>query len=99
MSTRDIIVWSLVALLSAVPLVYLPALALLSRLVGGSRPRWLFIVVAIALGVIPTAMIMFCWGGGLAELVSPEARLFCGMFAVVGVVLGLAYSSGRRSPA
>ena len=46
--------------------------------------RWLLAL----LGVAPTAMIIFFWGGGLVGLISPEASLFYILFGVVGVILG-----------
>jgi hypothetical protein len=92
-----VVVWSLIALTVAVFVAYWPVLTLLARGRNGYRPRSLFVVVAVALGVVPVAMLVFCWGGGLAELVSPEAQLFYFMFAAVGIVLGTAFVMKRES--
>ncbi|MFT4539373.1 MAG: hypothetical protein ACI835_001820 [Planctomycetota bacterium] len=79
---------------TAVALValYLPALAGLKRLMHGVRPMWAFPLLAMLLGVVPTAMVLLYWGGGLGSLISPEASLFYSMFAAVGIVTGLGYA-------
>lgn len=92
-----VMLWSFIALLIAVPMAYWPTLTFLSRVLHGYRPRALFVLTAVALGIIPTAMIVLLWGGGLSGLLSPEAQLFYCMFAAVGLVLGLAFSL-RRNP-
>jgi len=92
-----VMVWSFIALLVAVLLVYWPAFILLRRLNNGYQPPALFALVAAALGIVPAGMIHFYWGGGIAGLLSPGAKLFYCMFAAAGVVLGLAYSL-RREP-
>jgi hypothetical protein len=91
--------WSFVALLIAVPVVYWPAFSLLHKLRRGFRPAGLFALVAAALGIVPTAMITWYWGGDLASLLSPAGRLFYGLFATAGIVLGLAYALRRESTA
>jgi hypothetical protein len=93
--------WKVVALSSAlafvvaVPLVYLPAMMLVRRALRGYRPLVWFPIVAALVGVVPTAFIMFAWGGGIEDLFSPEASIFYVMFLVVGVVFGLGYALGR----
>jgi hypothetical protein len=94
---RFVVIWSFIALTVAVFVAYWPVLTLLARGLKAYRPRALFVVVAMALGVVPVAMLVFYWGGGLAELVSPEARLFYFMFAAVGIVLGTAFTMKRQS--
>ena len=89
--------WSFIAVSIAVAVVYWPVLTLLRKILHGYQPAALFAVVAAALGIVPTAMIVLFWGGCLAGLLSPEAQLFNCMFAAVGVVLGLACSCRRES--
>jgi hypothetical protein len=80
--------WSAIAWALAAPLVYVPALVLLRKLLGGFRPMVLFPLLAAFLGVAPTALIAVRWGGNLRALATPEAALFLGMFTVVGLVFG-----------
>jgi hypothetical protein len=83
--------WSLLAFAAAFFGFYLPALLGVRRLLGGVRPVWPFPVAAGLLGIVPTAAILFLWGGNVRSLLSPEAFLFCSMFATAGVVVGLSF--------
>lgn len=87
--------WSALAWALAVPLLYVPALMLLEKLLGGYRPVVLFPLAAALLGVAPTALIALRWSGSLAGLATPEAGLFFGMFTTVGLVFGFGYAFGR----
>jgi hypothetical protein len=82
---------SVLAFAVAFYLVYLPALLALRRLLHGVHPAWPFPALAIVLGGLPTAMILFFWGGSLRSLLSPEATLFYTMFATVGLVIGIGF--------
>lgn len=82
---------SLAAFAIAFFVVYLPALFALRTALRGVRPAWSFPLVAVLLGVIPTAMILFYWGGTPRSLWSSEASLFYVMFSFVGIVVGLGY--------
>jgi hypothetical protein len=90
-----VLVWSAIGLFAAIILAYWPALSLLRWFLGGYRPMLAFIATAVLLGTIPTAMIVLLWGGRLHDLFSPEATLFYVMFAVVGAILGFAFSLHR----
>lgn len=84
--------WSLAAFTLSFLLIYLPALFTLRRLLHGVRPIWPFPILAIVLGIFPTALIFFMWGGGIRSLISPEASLFHCMFAAIGLIVGLGYT-------
>ena len=96
---------SFVALLVCVPVLYLPVLFGLRRLLGGWKPLIAFPITAMLLGIGPTAFVFLWWGGGeLSTLfsheavntaLSPEAALFYVLFAVVGLVLGLGVALRR----
>ena len=86
------VVWSLMAFALAFLALYLPALFVMRRWLRGVRPRWPFALLAVLLGVVPTALICFLWGGGVRSLVSAEASLFYCMFATVGVVAGYGFA-------
>ena len=77
-------------------LVYRPALRGLRRRLGGVRPLWPFPVVATMLGVVPTALIGFFYGGNLDSLLSAEAALFYSMFSAVGIVVGCGFVLTHR---
>lgn len=90
---------SFLALLVCIPVLYLPVLFGLHRLLSGWKPLIAFPIIAILLGIGPTAFVFLWWGGGelitlfsreaIYSAFSPEAALFYLLFAVVGVVLGL----------
>ena len=87
--------WSFAAVLIAFPLIYLPLLLLLRRLLRGNKPVAAFPVVAALLCVIPTSLIFFMFSasvaGFLRSLVSHEAPLFYCMFIAAGVMFGLGF--------
>lgn len=89
--------WSGLALVILVPLVYLPAMLLVRWRLRGYRPISWFPAVAAVLGIAPTALISFAWGGGLRGIVSSEGVLFLTVFAVFGVTFGFGYAV-RRPP-
>jgi len=94
---RAVALSSLLAFAVAFYLVYLPALLVLRRLLRGVHPAWPFPVLAILLGVLPTAMILFFWGGTLRSLLSSEATLFFAMFATVGLMVGIGFARMYRN--
>ena len=79
--------WSLLVLGVCVPVVYLPCLFALRRLLGGWRPIVAFPLTAAALGVVPVVLIVLLWGS-LRGLLSQEALLFYCLFAAAGIVVG-----------
>lgn len=97
--------WRSVALSSAValgvtaPTIYWPAMRVVRRLRGGYRPIALFVITAIAIGIVPTALILWFWSGRLSDILSAEARIFYVMFSIVGVVVGIGYAFRRESVA
>jgi len=84
--------YSFIAFAIAFCVVYLPSLLALRRLLNGTRPVWPFPLVAALLGVLPTALVLFGWGGTLRSLVSHEASLFYAMFGAVGLVVGIGFT-------
>lgn len=94
-----VVVWSGVGFSLACIAIYLPVLRRVQRSLGGVRPAWPFPLVSILLGVAPTAFVLFCWGGNLRSLASPEASLFYAMFSAAGLLLGLGYVRIQRPAA
>jgi len=90
-----VLFWSFVAALFAFPLIYLPIMLLLRKLLRGYKPVAAFPVVASLVFVIPTAFILGLSStdgyGFLRSLLSPEAVLFYCMFIAVGVSFGLGF--------
>ena len=90
-----VLFWSFWAALLSFPLIYLPLMFFLRRLLRGYKPVIAFPVVASLVFVIPAAFIigMFSIGypGFLRALISPEALLFYCMFVAVGVCFGLGF--------
>ncbi len=96
---------SFFALLVCIPMLYLPVLFGLRRLLGGWKPLITFPVTAILLGIGPTAFVFLWWSGGelstlfsreaINTALSPETALFYVLFAVVGMVLGLGVALRR----
>jgi hypothetical protein len=87
-----VLIWSLLAFVIAFCVLYLPALFGLRWWLRGVRPLWPFPLLAVLLGIVPTALIVFLWSGGLRSLLSPESSLFYAMFATVGVVVGVGFA-------
>ena len=87
-----VLFWSLLAFAFAFFALYLPVLLGVRRLLHGVRPLWPFPLLAVLLGIVPTALILFFWGGGVRSLLSPEASLFYSMFVAVGVVVGFGFT-------
>lgn len=87
-----VLFWSLLAFAVVFFVLYLPALFVMRRWLRGVRPLWPFPLLAVLLGVVPTAVIVLFFGGGVRSLASPEASLFCAMFGAVGIVVGFGYA-------
>lgn len=94
---RSVAVWSAILLLIVVPYVYWPILSLTHLLLNGFRPVWVFPVVGMVLGIVPSALFLFRWGGRMIDFYSSEMVLMHGLFAVAGCVLGLAFAVFRAS--
>ena len=90
--------WSLLAFALAFFIVYLPVLFGVRRRLRGVRPLWPFPLIATLLGIVPTAAILFFWGGSFRTLISAEASLFYVMFAVVGIIVGCAFARIYKHP-
>ena len=90
--------WSALTFGVAAVVLYAPAMLFLRMKLRGYRPVVWFPLLASILGIVPTAMIIFLWGGGLRSLFSAEASIFYVMFTVVGVVFGLGYALNREEP-
>ena len=89
-----VLFWSFAAALLAFPLIYLPLMLLLRRVLRGYKPA-AFPAVASLVFVIPTAFIIGMFStdshGFLISLLSPEAMLFYCMFIAVGMTFGLCF--------
>jgi hypothetical protein len=96
---KAVVIWSALAFAVIAPILYFPAMRIVRARLGGYRPIAWFPLVAAALGVVPTAIIVLIWGGGLRGLLSPEASIFYVMFLIVGGVFGLGYAIRRPDAA
>lgn len=88
----SVVTTSLIAFGLCYWLLYLPVLRVLRRWLPGPRWVWVFPVVAMLLGILPTALIARFHGGSLRALLTPEALLFYILFAVVGLVVGIGFT-------
>jgi hypothetical protein len=79
-------------------LVYLPALRVARRVLR-KPPALVFSVIAMLIGIVPTALIAHVWGGSGESLFTPEALLFYIMFAAVGLVVGVGFAHLPESTA
>jgi hypothetical protein len=90
-----VLAWSFAASLIAFPLIYLPMMFLLRRLLNGFRPIIAFPLVASLAFILPTSFIVFMFSlsidSFLHSLFDAEARLFHFMFIVVGFSFGLGF--------
>jgi H+/Cl- antiporter ClcA len=87
-----VVVSSLVAFGLCYWLLYLPVLRAVRHWLPRPRWVWVFPLLAMLLGVLPTALVARYWGGSLRAMLSPEALLFYILFAVVGLVVGLGFT-------
>ena len=87
-----VVLTSLVAAAICYFLVYMPVLTLVRRLLNGRRWWPVYPVVAVALGLVPVALIARFWGGSFRSLLTPEAGLFAILFIVVGLVVGFGFA-------
>jgi len=84
--------WSALALVILAPLVYTPTMFVLRTVLKDSRRTMWFSTVGALLAPIPTAIIVFAWGGNSHGLISEEAIPFHVMFAVFGVIFGIGFA-------
>jgi hypothetical protein len=87
-----VVVSSLVAFGLCYWLLYLPVLRAVRHWLPRPRWVWVFPLLAMLLGVLPTALVARYWGGSLRAMLTPEALLFYILFAVVGLVVGLGFT-------
>jgi hypothetical protein len=73
-------------------LLYLPVLRAAQRFLRRRPMPSVFPVLAMLLGILPTALVARFWGGSLRSLLTPEAVLFYVLFAVVGLVIGVGFT-------
>lgn len=101
---KAVLFWGgLAYVVAALPLylIVFTGLALVRKLFLQSRtpvPRWLFPLLGMALGLVPTCLILRLWGGGLSHLFTPEAALFYSFFGASGLCFGAGWwwLFGRR---
>ena len=66
-------------------------LRVLRRVLPLQAPAWPFAVVAVLIGVLPTALIARYWSGSFRTLMTPEASLFLVLFTAVGLTVGFGF--------
>lgn len=86
-----VLLWSGLAAGAALALLYAPGLVLLKTVLGGYRPVHVFATAGALLGVIPTWLIVWAFGGTVRSLLSHEAFLFSCLFSTVGLVFGYGF--------
>ena len=89
---RSVALTSLVGFGLCYWLLYLPVLRAVRRSLPHPQRAWVFPLVAMLLGILPTALVARFWGGSLRALRTPEAGLFYVLFGVVGLVIGLGFT-------
>lgn len=90
---RAVLLWSALSFVFAALIFYLPALFILRRALGGTRPAWVFVLAAVIMGIVPFLTLNATWGDrSWRSLLSAEAGLFYALFAAVGIVLGFGFS-------
>ena len=89
---RSVAVSSLVVFGLCYWLLYLPVLRTLRRWLPHRHWVSVFPLVAMLVGILPTALVARFWGGSLRALLTPEAGLFYVLFGVVGLVIGLGFT-------
>lgn len=87
-----VLAWSWVGALAAFALVYLPCFLLLRKVLRGCTPNALFSLTGFALGIVPTLLIIWAFGGTIRSLLSHEAFLFTCLFATAGTVFGYGFA-------
>ena len=83
---------SLIAFALCYWLLYLPILRLVRYVLRHPRWDWVFPIVGMLIGVVPTALIARFRGGSFRALLTPEAGLFLILFVVVGLVVGYGFT-------
>jgi hypothetical protein len=87
-----VLAWSWVGALVAFLVVYLPCFLLLRKVLRGYTPNALFMLTGFALGIVPTLLIIWAFGGTIRSLLSHEAFLFTCLFATAGTVFGYGFA-------
>jgi hypothetical protein len=83
---------SLIAFALCYWVLYLPILRLVRFVLRHPRWNWVFPIVGMLIGVVPTALIARFWGGSFRPLLTPEAGLFLILFVAVGLVVGYGFT-------
>jgi hypothetical protein len=91
-----VLFWTALPFAAAVPLLYLPMMTLLRRLLHGYKPTLAFPLIGAFLGIAPTQLVDYSFSGEITFLASPETRLFYSCFAVAGVAFGLGFALWRQ---
>jgi len=95
--TKAVLFWSAFVFSVAFFVLYVPVLRRIRRMLHGVKPLWPFPLAAVAIGVIPTAVIAFLNGGNARSILSHEAFLFYVMFAAIGIVVGVGFAAVNRN--
>jgi len=89
--------WTLIYHLISAPLVYLPSMLLLRKLLKGYSPAFLYPVVATFVGVVPALLIIYTWDGDWRD-VEWWLRLYA-VYVPVGILFGIGYVRSNRAKA
>ena len=89
--------WALMYYLISAPLIYLPSMFLLRRLLKGYRPVILFPTLAAFVGLVPALMFVYAWGGRVQNVW--EWLPLYAVYVPVGVLFGIGYVRLNRKAA
>jgi len=98
---RFVVVITIVVFAVCYLLIYLPVLGGVRKLLPEPRARWVFPLVAVLIGLVPTAAIARFYGGSFRALMTPESLMFGIMFIAIGLVVGAGFphlKAGREAP-
>ena len=89
--------WALVYFLIAAPLIYLPSMLLLRKLLKGYKPAILFPTLAALIGLVPVLLFVCAWGGRIQKV--DEWLPLYAVYVPVGVIFGIGYVRLNRKEA
>ena len=89
--------WALLFYLISAPLIYLPSMFLLHKLLQGYRPAILFPALAAFIGLVPVLLFISAWGGRVQNV--GEWLPFYAVYVPVGILFGVGYVRLHRKEA
>jgi hypothetical protein len=87
---QAVVFWSVLASALAIVVAHAPLMFALKRWIAPAA-WWPFALAGVGAGVVPVALIIWAFDGGLRAATSPEALLFGLMFAAFGFVFGVGF--------